>query len=90
MTPLGCRMFGHRPAFRADGRVMRWECDRGCGRQRGSKQYPTAEEAERYVTAFNRRDSADLGKRAPLIGLLPLRLRRMMKSGQRTTRSGRV
>ena len=27
--PLGCLTFGHRPAFRAEGRTMRWECERG-------------------------------------------------------------
>jgi hypothetical protein len=69
---------------------MRWECDRGCEQQSGSKHYPTAEEARRYATAFNRRDTADLGKRAPLLGLLPLRLWRIVKKDQRTTRSGRV
>ncbi len=70
---LTCRVIGHRINFRTDGRIMRWECSRGCG-ELGSKVYPTAEEARRYAAAFDRRDSSDLGKRAPLIGLLPLRL----------------
>jgi hypothetical protein len=73
-SPWACRVFDHRPVFRSDGRTMSWECERGCGQGGGSKQYDTAEEARGYATAFNRRDAADLGKRAPLIGLLPLRI----------------
>jgi hypothetical protein len=83
---LACRAFGHRPLFNTVGRVMYWECGRGCGDARGSKQYGTAEDAQRYATAFNHRDTSDLGKRAPLFGLLPLRLWR----AYRTTRSARV
>lgn len=70
---LACQVFGHRLAFDADGRTMRWACDR-CGRDAGAKQYDTADDARRYAAAFNRRDTEALGKRAPLIGLLPLRL----------------
>lgn len=73
-----CRVLGHRPAFHAEGRTMRWECARGCGPM-GSKLYPTAREARRYAAAFNRRDTADLGKRAPVIGLFPLRLWRALR-----------
>lgn len=51
---------------------MHWECERGCGQAGGSKTYPTAEQARRYAAAFGR--TSELGKRAPLIGLLPLRL----------------
>lgn len=43
-------------------------------RGRGRKAYWIAEEAARFAGAFDREDSADLGRRAPLIGLLPLRL----------------
>ena len=68
-----CRVFGHRPEFRADGTTMSWQCRR-CGDEAGEKQYPTAQAAERYAAAFNRHGTDDLGKRAPLIGLLPLRL----------------
>lgn len=75
-----CRVFGHSPVFTADGHTMRWECERGCGDGGGVKRYGTVEEAQRYAGAFNRRDSADMGKRAPLIGLLPLRLWRAWKS----------
>ena len=35
--------------------------------------------SRRYAAAFNRRDTDDLGKRAPLIGLLPLRLWRRFR-----------
>ncbi|MDT5012503.1 MAG: hypothetical protein QOH57_4120 [Mycobacterium sp.] len=69
---------------------MRWECDRGCGQDSGSKEYSIEDDAVRYATALNRRDTADIGKRAPLLGLLPLRLWRMTRNHQRTTRSGRV
>ena len=75
---LSCTVFGHRPAFQADGRTMRWACDR-CGQDAGVKQYDTEEDAHRYAEAFNRRDTDDLGKRAPLIGLLPLRLWRRFR-----------
>lgn len=57
---------------------MRWECARGCGAG-GSKTYATGAEAERYARAFDREDSDSLGKRAPLVGLLPLRLARALR-----------
>lgn len=75
---LSCAVFGHKPVFQTDGATMTWACERGCGHS-GSKTYPSAVDAERYATAFNHPDSADLGKRAPLIGLLPLRLWRMWR-----------
>jgi hypothetical protein len=71
-----CRLLGHRHRFSAEGSTMRWECERGCG-EGGSKRYPTAEEAQRYARAFDRRDSEDLGRR-PLLSLLPLWLARRM------------
>lgn len=70
---VGCRVFGHDYTFSADGPTMRWECRRGCGAG-GSKTYSSAEDAARYARAFDRRDSTEVGRRAPLIGLLPLRL----------------
>jgi hypothetical protein len=70
---LACTIFGHRPAFSADGATLRWACDR-CGMDAGAKTYASAEDARRYASAFNRRDTDAMGKRAPLIGLLPLRL----------------
>jgi hypothetical protein len=79
---LRCRLLGHRFRFSSDGDVMRWQCQRGCGAG-GSKQYPTAEDALRYSHAFDREDRQDLGRRAPLIGLLPLRLARAMRRRER-------
>jgi hypothetical protein len=57
---------------------MRWECRRGCGAS-GSKRYRSAQEASRYAGAFDREDQNDLGKRAPLVGLFPLRLARALR-----------
>lgn len=85
MSPdLRCRALGHRFAFRSDGTTMRWSCERGCGAG-GSKTYPSAASARHFAAALDRRDSADLGRRAPLIGLFPLRLwqRFRAKSGRR-------
>ncbi|AQT79300.1 hypothetical protein B1R94_08505 [Mycolicibacterium litorale] len=73
-----CRLLGHRMTFGTDGAVMHFHCERGCGTT-GYKTYPTAADAARYAGAFNRRDSDDLGKRAPLLGLLPLRLWRLIR-----------
>jgi hypothetical protein len=75
---LRCRLAGHRYRFRADGAVMVWECARRCGAG-GSKQYPTAGEAARYARAFDREDRDDLGRRAPLVALLPLRIARLLR-----------
>lgn len=71
---LRCRALGHRFRFSSDGRTMHWVCQRDCG-ARGSKRYPTEEEAERFARAFDREDRADLGRHTPF-GLLPLRLLR--------------
>ena len=75
---LSCTILGHRPSFAADGTVMRWRCRR-CGETLGQKEYPTPADARRYAQALNREDSEDLGARAPLIGLLPLRLARLAR-----------
>ncbi len=53
---------------------MRWRCARGCA-VGGSKQYESPEQARSYAAAFDAEDSDDLGRRAPLIGLMPLRIR---------------
>lgn len=74
---VSCRVMGHRYRFDADGAVMRWHCERGCGAG-GDKRYPTAEQAQRYARAFDREDRSDIGRRAPLIGLLPLRVGRAL------------
>lgn len=78
-TGFACRVFGHQPEFRVEGRTMTWRCVRGCAQGSGAKEYPAEEDAQRFATAFNRRDTEDLGKRAPLIGLLPLRLWRRFR-----------
>jgi hypothetical protein len=75
---LRCTLLGHRYRFSADGMTMRWTCQRGCGAG-GEKQYDTTEEANRYAAAFDKEDRDDLGKRAPLIGGLPLRLMRAVR-----------
>lgn len=76
-----CTIFGHRFRFGADGTTMTWHCERDCGAG-GSKVYSTAGDAARFAAAFDREDSSDIGKRAPLIGLLPLRIIRLFR-GQR-------
>jgi hypothetical protein len=73
-----CRLLGHRYRFDACGQTMRWRCQRGCGAG-GAKRYPTAAEAMRNARAFDREDAADLGRRAPPMGLLPLRLRWVLR-----------
>ena len=52
---------------------MDWNCRHGCDAG-GSKLYRSAEDAARFASAFDRRPTDNLGHRAPLIGLLPLRL----------------
>lgn len=57
---------------------MSWTCER-CGTLGGSKEYASPDEATRFVRAFDREDRDDLGRRAPLIGLLPLRIWRFWR-----------
>ncbi|MEA2254389.1 MAG: hypothetical protein QOG35_434, partial [Solirubrobacteraceae bacterium] len=45
----------------------------------GAKRYPTAEDAQRYASALDREDVEDRGRRAPLLGLLPLRIARALR-----------
>jgi hypothetical protein len=40
----------------------------------GQKAYPTATQARRFAAEFDREDRDDLGRRAPFVGLFPLRL----------------
>jgi len=79
---LSCRVFGHRYRFGNEGATMRWACERGCGAG-GEKEYPTAAEARRFATAFDYDERGSTGKRAPLFGLLPLRLWRSMADRMR-------
>jgi hypothetical protein len=73
-----CALLGHRYRFTASGVVMSWSCER-CGHRGGDKRYPTSAEAVRFARAFDREDRADLGRRAPLVGLLPMRIVRMLR-----------
>jgi len=70
---LRCSLIGHRYRFAAEGATMRWICERGCGAG-GAKEYATAEDAARYAAAFDVEDRSELGRRAPLLGMFPLRL----------------
>ncbi len=62
---------------------MRWECERRCGAG-ASKTYASAAEAHHYALAFDREDRDELGRRAPLLGMFPLRTWHKLR-----TRSGR-
>ena len=79
---LTCTVLGHRYRFRADGATMLWNCERGCGAG-GSKQYESAEDASRFARAFDREDRYELGRRAPLFGMFPLRIYRKLKGPRR-------
>jgi hypothetical protein len=73
-----CSVTGHRYRFSADGPTMSWTCER-CG-VGGSKAYPTAAEATRYATAFDREDRTDIGRRAPFLGMFPLRIAHWLRN----------
>ncbi|HET8588249.1 MAG TPA: hypothetical protein VFM01_01345 [Nakamurella sp.] len=75
---LSCVLLGHRYRFTATGSTMNWSCARGCGAG-GSKQYPDAAAAARYAQALDQEDSRDIGRRAPVLGMFPLRLWRLMR-----------
>jgi hypothetical protein len=83
VTPVWtCSVLGHRYRFRADGPTMTWACER-CGARGGEKTYASADEARRFAAAFDREDREELGRRAPLVGLLPLRLWRAWRDRRR-------
>lgn len=67
---------------------MTWRCERGCGAG-GRRTYADPADAARFAAAFDREDRHDLGRRAPLIGLLPLRLWRLLRRDARASRSPR-
>ena len=77
-----CGLLGHRFRFFTEGETMRWQCQRGCGAG-GAKRYASAEDARRYARAFDREDRDDLGRRAPFLGMFPLRLARMARDRHR-------
>jgi hypothetical protein len=70
---LLCHVLGHRFRFSSEGETLAWRCERGCGAG-GAKKYASAADASRYARAFDREDSEDLRRRAPLFGLFPLRI----------------
>jgi hypothetical protein len=78
---LRCSVFGHRYRFSADDRTMRWACER-CGTAGGEKEYGSAEEAARFASAFDREDRDEIGRRAPFLGMFPLRIWRRLRSGR--------
>jgi hypothetical protein len=71
---LRCRVLGHRYRFWAEGTVMRWECERGDCDAGGHKTYDSPAAARRYAAAFDREDRDELGRRAPVLGMFPLRV----------------
>ncbi len=79
---LTCTVFGHRYRFRAEGPVLVWECQRSCGAA-GQKEYPSADRAQVMAAALDREDQADIGRRAPLLGMFPLRLLHRRRQAQR-------
>jgi hypothetical protein len=74
-----CRVLGHRFRFSSEANTMRWSCQRECGAG-GAKRYPTSEDAARYAAAFDHEDREDRGRRAPMFGLLPLRIARALRA----------
>jgi hypothetical protein len=52
---------------------MHWECQRDCGAG-GRKTYHSPAAAHHYASAFDREDRDQLGRRAPLLGMFPLRI----------------
>jgi hypothetical protein len=79
---LRCRLLGHHFRFSSEGQTLCWNCDRGCGAA-GAKRYRTAQDAQRYARAFDREDRDDRGRRAPLFGLLPLRIASTLRRSTR-------
>lgn len=74
MTVWKCRLVGHQWTFWAEDQQMHWQCERGCPGTARSKTYPSAQDASRYAQVLNKRDVANIGERAPLLGMFPLRL----------------
>jgi hypothetical protein len=81
-NPPACRILGHRYRFTSAGPVMTWSCGR-CGHVGGSKEYGSPAEAARFAAAFDREDREDMGRRAPLVAGLGLRLIRLVRSRRR-------
>lgn len=84
---LGCSIAGHRYRFWSEGATMRWSCER-CD-EGGEKTYASAADAARYAAAFDREDSDDVGRRAPFLGMFPLRIAHMMRTRSERQRGDR-
>ncbi|MDX6481922.1 MAG: hypothetical protein QOG85_2432 [Gaiellaceae bacterium] len=57
---------------------MRWTCER-CGAAGGEKEYASPEEAAHFARAFDREDRDEIGRRAPFLGMFPLRIWRRLR-----------
>ena len=66
---------------------MTWECQRACGAG-ATKAYASAAAVRRFAAAFDQEDRDDLGRRAPLIGLLPLRVWQAIRRRRSARRPG--
>jgi len=55
-----------------------WDCGR-CEAPGGVKEYSSAEQARKYAAALDREDRDELGRRAPFLGLFPLRIYRYLR-----------
>jgi hypothetical protein len=80
MTPLSCRVLGHRWHFRAEERTLRWDCDR-CAAFGGRKEYSSEADAQRYAHAFE--GEPRRGEQRFLLGAAPLWLARRIGRGRR-------
>jgi hypothetical protein len=78
-----CVVLGHDYRFTTQDELMVWTCARGCG-ARGSKRYASAAHARRYAEAFDRKDTEDVGRGAPLLGMWPLRVWRALTRSDRS------
>lgn len=89
MTPLRCRALKHHFRFSTDGPVMRWHCTR-CP-EAGEKRYGSAGDAARYARAFDLEPWHEQARRAPLLGMFPVRLARVIRQAlvkRRARRAG--
>jgi hypothetical protein len=73
-----CAIFGHRYRFGSEGTTLRWTCER-CGATGGEKEYGSVAEAARFAKAFDREDRDEIGRRAPFLGMFPLRIWRRLR-----------
>ena len=76
--PLSCRLLDHRHRFRSEGAATTWACERGCG-PAAPRSTPRPAPAAHYAAAFDRPASGDLGRKAPLLGMFPLRVWRWLR-----------